>query len=288
MKTTKTIKKEAAMILREGNWFPAVGAFFVSLLGAIASSYLVSLILTLLSPLLNFLSDRFINNVLPIITNEMSQRETNTLKELIPYLTMGLGYLILIIPFMILLMPLFMGSVKYARSIAYNGFTPFSEVFCYFRKGYSGALRVGTSITFSCLIRIFLSFIPVSLVKNLLISLGLFDNTLDFSSALCYVILCVLIYLSTLLSARLCLKFLFPLFSYLENGNTKIRESLSLREFMPADKSNLPFKLFFSLSLWIMLCYFVIPVIFVLPYVLMCFFVLQKSFYDDNEKNKDE
>lgn len=288
MKTTKAIKKEAALILREGNWFAAVGAFFVSLLGAVASSYLVSLILTICSPLLDFLSEILINNVLPLLTTEMSQRETNSLETLIPYLITGLGYLAFMVPLMILLMPLFMGAVRYARSIAYNGFTPFSEVFCYMRKDYMKALRVGTSVTYSCLWRILLSFIPVSLARNLLIIAGLFDNTLDFSTALCYVILCVIIYLCTLLSAKLCLKYLFALFSFFENENVKVKDSVNLMEFMPKDKKRLPFALFFSLSLWIMLCYFVIPVIFILPYVLMCFFVLQKNFYNDNEKNKDE
>ena len=280
---TKQIKKEASEVLSRGNRFPLVGAFMTSLIATVGADFLVSLILTFLSPVITKLSEIIKNFLVPIICSEMSRRETLQVEEFIPYLTTMLSYLLLMAPFIILLMPLYMGCLKYAKTVVFDDSAPFSEIFCYFREDYFKALKSGTSIAYSCIWRIFLCFIPFSITKSIMTSLDLFDISLDFSTLLCYVILCVLLYISTLISAKLCLKFLPSLFSFLETGKRCKEDDFSVISY---EMSKIPFRLFFSLSLWVMLCYLIVPAVFIIPYIAVCFFTFLK--HCTNVQIKDE
>lgn len=279
MSVTKLTKKDALQILSKGNWFPVTGAVLLSLVAVVCASFLISLIVSAITPLFSELSENIVSSFPKGALEGMTSKELSEFQNALSILFVLLVYLILSVLSYVFMMPLFMGSVKYVRTVAFCGQTPFFEVFCYFSSGYFKALRVGVSVTYSCLWRIFLCFIPLDIVKDILVSEGFFDNTLDFSTALCYLILCIVAYLCTLMSAKFCAKFFIPLFEFLENGSTAGKDNLLRYSMIDHNRKKLLFSLFFSLSGWVMLCFLVIPAVFIVPYILMCYFVLQKNFF---------
>lgn len=264
MNPEKTVREQAKSILRNNNWFTAICVFMTFLLAQLFIIYTVSMISTAIT----FISEQIANglqNLSDIFSLFGPDSDNSSVGATILLITAGFVFA----------SPLLTGMIRYFYKLAKNGEADYSETFYYFGKKYSRALRVNVMIFFRIFWRVILCMLPASIlftiayVNDMAIQLPVLAAVLNLFGAAAF-------FGGILLSFRLSSKYFLCIFLFIEDENASsrdivIRSVISMRKF--GDSVN---KLFCSLSLWIILCVLIVPMIFVLPYILLCMSVSAK------------
>lgn len=244
MKTEKRIKRQARQAL-QGNIVPLIAA-----LGLCALVFLLIEYLSYISMFLCGLMDEYAEVMFAAdITKQI-----------------GVLFRVLICAAILFAMPLVNGFLKTAANAALKQDCAVTDVFYYFksaRKYFKTVALDAILFLFYVLITNLLDvyrYISESIHANLLDSIQRFDAQT--------VILLVALFSSVVIQLFIYMVFLhFPLLAYAINDT----KSVGYYAFLLIDFSGLHFfsvlKLFFSYIGWLALCFFVVPILYVVPYV---------------------
>lgn len=264
MNPEKTIRDQAKCILRNNNRFTAVCVFMTFLVALLFVIYTASAIDTLVA----FVSEQLSNGLQNLFG-------LSSLFDLEADDSSGSVALLLIIAGLIFISPLLTGMIRYFYKLAKNGEADYSETFYYFGKKYFRALSVNLSILARVFWRVILCMLPSSILFTIT-NVTELANDMPVLAAIINLLGASAFFGGILLSFKFSVKYFLCIFLFIEDENASIRDIIMRSASSMTRFAGSVNKLFFSLSGWIILCVLVIPMIFVLPYILLCMSVSAK------------
>ena len=155
----------------------------------------------------------------------------------------------------------------FVRVFYRNSFTrdmELNDLFYYFEKGrYSRTLTLNVSFLLRMLIPAALAYLPVFIYAYVcLYAGGMFITTVLYMDF--YVILIIL---STIILTLYALRYFTVLTLYVENGDLSNRELFRASKYIMRSQSLSAAKLIFSYTPWMLLCFTVLPILYVVPYM---------------------
>ena len=239
MKTEKILKKQSLALLSKNNWGNAIGGFFVSLLPTV----------------LLMLIDEAISDAIKLFIN------INT-ANIYYQGTVSLISLILIIVWLFTT-PIFTGYLRMCYKISKDQDYSLKDIFYYFNKEkYNKCLSLNLSI----MIRILFHFIVFS-IPALIFSVffAITSNVMFLAFAIIFTLI------SIIATIIICIKYTIVPCVYFEDESISNNEIIKLGLSFISDKLSDCRKLLISFIPYYLLCFFVVPLVFVIPYITVTF-----------------
>ena len=238
MNAEKIVKLQARKSLGKNNWSTAIGCFAVTLM-------IVFLILFLYYCLL------YGFDLVNIITSEIKNDKIH-IANLLTYLTMGL---------FILATPVFSGYTKICHNIAKYGKSSTYDLFFYFTKSKLYFKALGVNILKGLILSPFVTLGFTGFVISFGI-IGAEIKSLEPIIAIGIAIILLAVVLFIYFYARL--SFVNNILA--ENPYTNVTFCISESFAITKGKTISTIKLILSFTLWYALCFFVLPIFYVVPY----------------------
>lgn len=243
MKIEKTIRKQAKKKL-ENNWVSAVSALFV-LFG-----FAVALIL-LFESLINIFKVYDING-------ELKESSTTAL-AIILVLTVAIG---------VFISPVKNGFLKYFYCLSNTGEGDLRSVFYFFfrSKRYIKTVLFNLIIFCISILNMLITLLPYGILK-------IIDNSVDIfptveAEQVGYIIYSILFGIGITAGIVLSLRLIFVEFLYIDKENKGVGYFFGKKAIKLSIKHNKDYIiLVFTFLPWIMLCFFVLPALYVIPYL---------------------
>lgn len=242
MKAEVMVKEQARKILKNGNWCSAVVTFFV-LLSVLCFSIIISELVYIFQPDENIdLSNMFIVGILFIFE-------------------------IAAVAFIVFLSPVYTGVIRYYNLLAYNKEADISQVFYYLTKErYFQTLSFNISLMGRYIAHGIVSFIPSILCGG---AAGVLSNMYPGSLASSVMIILNVFISFTCLVLFYAVTRKYFMASYLfvnDDINIYRKDCVKASKILMRNNTVRPVKLLISFIPWFLLCFFVFPLIYVVPY----------------------
>lgn len=235
MDISKTIKKQALSYLAKDNWETAVGGFFVILLPAV--------VIMLVFSTFGAVADAF-----------MSKKFSELYSTYLQYLAL---------PLLLLTTPVLTGYLKMCYDISKGKNVQLKDIFYYIKRGkYAKTVYINTVITAGITAAFIVAMIPASVFVYLYNSS---DNIIFYIFAL------LLGICGILASLFWGIGYIFVPTVYFEYEMLSYSEIAAKAKMFKIEKIKDVYKLLFSFLPWILLCFLVVPWIFVFPYICVSF-----------------
>lgn len=239
MSSEKRIRIEAKSYLANSNWPPAIGVCVV----------------VLFAPIISMLISGLISSVINLAISQSLIQDNERLQSNGNYIISCLFFLSLVI-----MSPIYLGVKRYFYTVAHNESKSAYEVFHYFTTAerYCQALIFNLSL----LLRSFLWFILCISPSILLISL--FPVNTEEPMLISVIAISLLLPAGFVISLIVCTRYFLAPYIFLFNNDAKKALSYSAKGMKKLNLS--VWVLYLTFVPWFLLCFFVLPLMYVLPY----------------------
>lgn len=237
MNIEQTIKKQSLALLAKDNWGNAMGGFLIAVLPTV----------------LLMILDEVIYNIINLFVN------TNTLfyQGVLSFIS-----LVLVVVWLFST-PIFTGYFRMCYLISKNQDYSLKDIFYYFNKEkYNKCLSLNLNI----MVRIlgyFMIFIIPTLIFSVFFAITSYVALLAFA-----ITLTVMAFVATIF---VCIKYTIVPCVYFEDESISNEEIIKLGLNFISDKLNDCRKILLSFLPYILLCFFIVPLVFVVPYITVAF-----------------
>ncbi|MDO5124024.1 MAG: hypothetical protein Q4D44_05085 [Eubacteriales bacterium] len=186
-----------------------------------------------------------------------------------------------------LTLPLHLGVLRYFYTLVKYGESSLREVFYYIGKRFFKALGFCFSFFFRCLFRVILPLLP-GIVLFTINDITTAETELALLDHLWYFISYTLLITGTVPALRLCSNYFLAPFVFFENPDAESKELWREAKLSVKPLRTSVNKLITSVSPLFLLCVFIIPIIYVVPYILTCFSISAKWILELKNASKEE
>ncbi|MGN0452884.1 MAG: DUF975 family protein [Ruminococcus sp.] len=262
MNPEKTIRQQAKETLKH-NWLAAVGVTITAVSVFVGLIYLASAAELIVDSLVNYIS-----NAAKDLISSLGDSFDIAYEEEVSISVELFGGIIL--GGVILLSPLVTGMVRYFYILCKNGEARYSELFYYFSKKYFRTVGFNFMISLRCFWRFLVSVGPGVIALNIMMYYTYDAEALAFWQILCYLLIYALIFGGVILFAKLSTKYFLCYYLMFEDENIPMSVMFSRAKELSEPLKDRIFKLFLSISPWLLLSILVYPLLFIVPYALTC------------------
>lgn len=275
MTTTASIKKEAKKHLSNNNWAKAISMVLI----VFAVSFLQKYLSGLLKPLLNLNSDGAVSDLPQSASMGSVLLSTSIVGSFVFDIVLGILFLFIIAP-------LLLGVVKWTYSVA-NGNSPsLNEIFYYFTNKdlYIRSLKFYFQLLIRTIIIFIITYVPAivcfsiaafgsGIPSNVVVVLYSLSSFLSFAG---YIVFMVVV-----------LRYFLASYLFVINDESDPVNCIKVSwEKMKGNRMKV-IKLLFSFILWLLLCIFVLPLLYVVPYMMISQAVCAKWLLDLLNKTEE-